>query len=67
MYTTAEGCTLGNLRMLSEARKGQFPSTWCWHGCANGSKSLFLLVKEADVTRRNTENRCAEQTFLLKW
>lgn len=33
---------------------------------SNGSKNLFLLVKEADVTWRNMENRCAEQNFLFE-
>ena len=53
--------------MLVEAKKIQFSCTLYWHYCANGSKSLFLHVKEADVTWRNTENRCAAQKFLFKW
>lgn len=41
------------------SQEDQFSSTLYWRCCADGSKRLFLLVKEADVTWRNMENRCA--------
>lgn len=64
---TAEGCTGGNFWMLVEAGKMECSSLFSWHWWANGSKSLFPLVREADVTRRNMENRCAQQQFLFEW
>lgn len=56
----------GETRLPAGRRtKASFSHTWYWHDRPNGRKSLFPHAKEADVARRNMENRCAEQKALL--
>lgn len=42
-----------------------FSSPLYWHGYTNGSKRLFLLVKEADVTWKTRQTDVLSKSFYL--